>query len=108
LSRADAPRRLVGGHVERMMPSATLRPPSTFFVADPDGDGALTIADAVVWLEQAFFLPGDWTLWAVARYLPSLAASLGIKVPQYGGLWAGTISAVLWLLAFVMIGVAYS
>jgi hypothetical protein len=89
------------------MPLGTLRPPPTFFVADPDGDGRLTTADAVMWLEQAFFLPGDWTLWAIARYAPSLAAALGIKVPQYGGLWAGTISAVLWLLALVTIGVAY-
>src|SRR4029077_12231745 len=60
------------------------------------------------WLEQAFFLPGDWTLWAVAQYAPSLVATLGMKVPPYGGLWAGTISTVLWLLALVLLGALYS
>ena len=86
----------------------TVRSPPTFFIADPNGDGQLTLADAGVWLERAFFLPGDWTLWAIARYAPSFAGALGINVPPYGGLWAGAISAVLWLLTIILLGVAYS
>ena len=86
----------------------TVRPPPTFFIADANGDGQLTLAHAGVWLERAFFLPGDWTLWAIAQYAPSFAGALGIKVPPYGGVWAATISAALWLLALILLGVAYS
>jgi len=86
----------------------TVRPPPTLFSADPNGDGRLTLADAGVWLEQAFFLPGDWTLWAIAQYAPALATAFGMKAPLYGGLWAGTISAAAWLLAVVVLGAAYS
>ena len=85
----------------------TVRPPPPF-IADANGDGRLTLADTGVWLEQAFFLPGDWTLWAIAQYTPSLAAALGMRVPAYGGLWAGTTSTVLWLLALVLLGALYS
>jgi len=90
------------------MPLGTLRPPPTFFVADADHDGRVTGADALAWLEQAFFLPGDWALWSIARYAPSLASAFGIKTPEYGGFLAGTISTVVWLLAIILIGTLYS
>jgi hypothetical protein len=85
----------------------TLPPPQTFLVADANGDGHVTLADARLWIEHLFFLPGDWAVWALIRYARPLAAEFGIGAPVYGGLLAGTISAAFWFLAGIMVGVAY-
>ena len=91
------------------MPSAikTLPPPPRFLVADANGDGHVTLADARLWIEHLFFLPGDWAVWAFVRYARPLAVELGIGTPVYGGLLAGTISVVSWFFAGVLVGVAY-
>ena len=82
-------------------------PPSAALRADANGDGDVTIADAGSWLAQLLCAPGDWLLWALAEYARPVAAFLGLADPTYGGLLSATISAAVWLLAFIAIVAVY-
>jgi hypothetical protein len=90
------------------MPIATnvTAPPEPFF-GDANGDGGITIGDAGGWLQQAFFLPGDWSLWALATYAPPVARFLEVDAADYGGLASGMIAAGVWTLGFVTLGMGW-
>jgi hypothetical protein len=76
------------------------------FLLDANRDGHVTVGDAIGWLQQAFFLPGDWTLWALKTHAPALARFLEAHGARYAGLASGVISACAWAVAFVAIGMA--
>jgi hypothetical protein len=87
--------------------NAPLPPPSALAV-DANGDGRITLADAPSWLAHLFFLPGDWALWAIAKYTPPLASFLSDGAPAYGGFVSGFIAAVFWSLVLVVLGTGYA
>lgn len=69
--------------------------------ADMNGDGRITLGDGAGWLLEAFFVPGDWILWAVQTYAPSLATFLELDNGDYGGALAGALSAATWFALFI-------
>jgi len=83
-----------------------LPPPSTL-AGDANGDGRLTFGDVPHWLTHLFFLPGDWAVWAIARYTP-FAAFAGGDSPSYGGFASGFIALVFWFLVLALLGAGYS
>lgn len=76
-------------------------------LGDTNGDGSLTIADAGGWLLHVFFLPGDWAIWVLATYAPSVAGFLEIGAADYGGLASGMVSAASWILGFIAVGMTW-
>jgi hypothetical protein len=91
------------------MPTATdvITPPEPSF-GDANGDGGISITDAGGWLLHAFFLPGDWSLWALATYAPSVARFLEVDAADYGGLASGMISAAAWILGVIAVGMTWA
>ena len=81
--------------------------PAGLSFADSNGDGVLTIADAGGWLGDAFFLPGDWAIWAIGAYAAPLARFLELDAGAYGGVLAGFLSALVWLASFITVGIGY-
>lgn len=82
-------------------------PPAGLSFADSNGDGVLTIADAGAWLGDAFFVPGDWAIWAIGAYAAPLAQFLELDASAYGGVLAGFLSALAWCASFVAAGIGY-
>lgn len=82
------------------------KPPSVWLI-DVNGDGAFTISDVLLWLGNAFFLPGDWLIWTAATYLPAATGFLELGPSAYGGLLSGSISAVAWLVAALIFIIVY-
>jgi hypothetical protein len=73
-------------------------PPNPFIV-----DGALALPTFNDW----FFLPGDWAIYALVRYVPAAAAFLEVSSADYGGTLAGFLAWVAWiLLALLLIIIA--
>jgi hypothetical protein len=70
-------------------------------------DAWLTSHDTGALLYQLFFLPGDCLVWAVATYLPSVAAFLEIGPADYGGVLAGFVSTCAWILLVVTAAIVY-
>lgn len=70
-------------------------------------DGQLSLNELLPWLYDAFFLPGDWLIWATAAYLPSVAELLEIGDGDYGGTLSGYLSAFAWLALALAIAIAY-
>jgi hypothetical protein len=87
---------------------AELPTPSRALRADFNGDGQYTVADLVPWLEQAFFLPGDWLIWMLAAYSPPVAEFLELGVADYGGVLSGFLSALAWLGLIVVVAMSYA
>jgi len=78
-----------------------------FIAKDMNCDGVFTISDMGLWLEWAFFLPGDGMLWTLMQ-LPKIATFLELTPIAYGGWISGIASAVVWintLGTLAMIGV---
>jgi hypothetical protein len=71
--------------------------PSAASRVDGNGDGQFTISEAASWLQQAFFLPGDWLIWALATYAPAPAEYLEIGAGDYSGVLSGFLSVLAWL-----------
>jgi hypothetical protein len=92
------------------MPSPVdeLSQPTAALAIDANGDGRITLADASSWLAHLFFFPGDWTLWAVAKYAPPLASLLSDGAPAYGGFVSGFIATVFWVLVLAVLGTGYA
>jgi hypothetical protein len=90
-----------------MPSSADVLSPPAALAFDANGDGRLTLGDVPSWLAHFFFLPGDWTLWALAKYAPPLASLLTDGAPAYGQLVSGFIAAVFWSIVLVA-GTGYS
>jgi len=71
------------------------------FVADMNGDGAVTMSDAPLWAQWVFFVPGDAV---IAQFgTTSFGRFLELTPASFGSLTSAGISAVLWLLAIVLI-----
>ena len=81
--------------------------PSSLWRADPSGDPSYTISDLGLWLQDAFFLPGDWLIWATATYAAPVAEFLEIGANDYGGVLSGFVSALAWILLMIAAGVTY-
>jgi hypothetical protein len=47
-------------------------------------------------LQQAFFLPGDWAIYVVARHVPAAAEALGLSPALYGSAVSASLSLVGW------------
>jgi hypothetical protein len=74
---------------------ATLTPPSP-----------LTAAHAFESARQLFFVPGDWAIYTIARYLEPFADALGVGPADYGSAYSACLSLVGWsLIAIVLIAV---
>ena len=89
-------------------PIDAIRAAPELFMVDANRDGRVTVADAIGWLQQAFFLPGDWTVWAISTHAPALARFLEVDAADYGGLASGIIAACVWALGLVAIGMAWA
>jgi hypothetical protein len=87
--------------------SAEVVPKPSLAVADAGGDALFTLSDLPAWLYAAYFLPGDWLLWAISSRLPSVASFLEIGAADYGGVLSGFISTCAWLLLLVSGSIAY-
>jgi hypothetical protein len=75
---------------------ATLTPPSP-----------LTAAHAFDSARQIFFVPGDWAIYTVARYLEPIADAFGIGPADYGSAYSACLSLVGWsLIAIALIASA--
>ena len=81
--------------------------PSSLWRADPSGDPSYTISDLGLWLQDAFFLPGDWLIWATAAYTAPVAEFLEVGASDYGGVLSGFVSALAWILLMIVAGVTY-
>jgi hypothetical protein len=77
--------------------------PASVFQLDVNGDGALTIGDVSFFVEHAFFLPGDWLVWTIATYTPSLAGFFELGPGSYGGVLSGFVSAFAWLATLIIV-----
>lgn len=90
------------------MPTDIPAPPR-FPPFDANGDHAVSLADAGTWLQHVYFLPGDWLLWLLSVYLPSIARLFGAgSTPPYGSLTSGLVSGFAWLAISVALIVAWT
>jgi hypothetical protein len=83
------------------------------FVADMNGNGAVTIRDVWPWMNWLFFLPGDWLILvvgptAVGRFLELGPGSMGGPVSAgisflvwWFGFWM-TVHLLFWVLDLVV------
>jgi len=74
-----------------------------FFAKDINCDGVFTISDVALWLDWAFFLPGDGLLWVLMQ-MPELANFLELTPDAYSGWFSGIASAIGWLIALGVMG----
>ena len=74
------------------------------FVWDVNRDGVFTVTDIGLWLQNVFFLPGDWLIWAMLRYAPELGRFLEVDARAYGSTVAALLSVFSWLgiIVFIM------
>ena len=70
-------------------------PPNPFLADEASAELALPS------LLELFFLPGDWSIYLVARYVPSVGEWLGLSADSYGTMLSGLISFAAWLLTFI-------
>lgn len=54
-----------------------------------------------------FFLPGNYVLSLLVTSVPQVAAFFGLSSDDYSGVLSGTLSAVLWLAAILLLGATY-
>jgi hypothetical protein len=66
------------------------------FVADMNGDGAVTLWDLPLWRDWLFYYPGDLLIAFVLRYLPTWAVFLEWNASAYGGTFSGVMSFLFW------------
>lgn len=67
------------------------------FVADMNGDGAVTISDVWLWFKWLYFYPGDGFLFATEKWAPKLAQFFELSVATYSGGFSGVMSFFVWL-----------
>ena len=63
-----------------------------------DDAGALILPSLV----KLFCLPGDWAIFGVATYLPSLARWLGLEAGDYGSTYSAAVSLVIWAVVTIL------
>lgn len=66
------------------------------FVWDVNNDGFFTISDVALWIQQAFFMPGDTIIWLLLRFLPVVARFLELTPASYGGTLSALASLLVW------------
>jgi len=76
------------------------QPPNPFI----DDAGALALPS----FAKLFCLPGDWAIYVVATYVPSVAQWLGIEASAYGGAYSAAVSLVGWSVLTIMLIVAWA
>jgi hypothetical protein len=76
------------------------QPPNPF----SDDAGALVFPS----LSQLFCLPGDWAIYAVARYVPAVAEWLGVGAADYGSAYSAAVSLVAWSFLTILLIVAWA
>jgi DNA-binding MarR family transcriptional regulator len=93
----------VGCVEARAVADLDISKPANVFHIDVNGDGAFTASDVLLFVENAFFLPGDWLVWTIATYVPSFAGFFELGPGSYGGVFSGFISAFAWLAVLLLI-----
>lgn len=73
------------------------------FEWDVNDDGQLTISDVGLWLQHAFFLPGDWVIWTSLQYWPQAAQFFELTTRAYGSTLSALISVIVWLIVIVIV-----
>lgn len=73
------------------------------FVWDVNNDGSFTVTDLGLWLQNVFFLPGDWLIWMMLRYAPEVGRFLEVDAGAYGSTVAALLSVFSWLGIIVVI-----
>lgn len=73
------------------------------FVWDVNRDGDFTVTDLGLWLQHAFFLPGDWIIWMMLRYAPGIGRFLEVDAGAYGSTVAALLSVFAWLGVTVLV-----
>jgi hypothetical protein len=63
--------------------------------------------DLGLWLEKAFFLPGDALLYVLITYAPPVAQLFAISSSDYGGVLSGFVSVIAWLVVLIVAGITY-
>lgn len=69
-----------------------------------DDAGALALPSLV----RLFCLPGDWGIYAIATYLPSVAQWLGLTADDYGSAYSVAVSLVAWAVATMLLIMAWA
>jgi len=59
-------------------------------------------------LQQLFFLPGDWSIYLLARYVPAIAEWLGIGAADYGSTYSASLSLIGWSLVTIALIVVWT
>ena len=68
------------------------------FVADMNGDGAVTSADYAAWAQFLYFLPGDAF---IAQFGPTeVGRYLELTQASFGSVTSALLSALLWIVGF--------
>jgi hypothetical protein len=67
-------------------------------IARPPNPFVTEAAWQVPALRDIFLLPGDWALYLMGSYAPSLGAWLGIDAADYGSAGAAVLAFWFWLL----------
>lgn len=86
--------------------SAEVVPRPADAAADIGGAGQFALSELLPWVYEAFCLPGDWLLWAIAAYAPELAGFLQIGATDDPAALSGLVSAGVWLALLVCGSVA--
>ena len=74
-------------------------------VGDMNGDGAVNMADAGLWAQSVFFLPGDAL---IAQFGPTeLGRAIGLTQGSFGGAMSAGLSAALWTLGVLAVIYAF-
>ncbi len=73
------------------------------FEWDVNNDGFFTISDVVLWLQQLFFMPGDWVIWLSLQYFPDASRFFELSTRAYGSTFSALISLVAWILIIVCV-----
>lgn len=79
----------------------TYDPRQWSFIADMNYSGSITISDLWLWFKWLYFFPGDGVFYFVIHKLPGMAAFFEITFDNYGGIFSGIISFVVWLLLII-------
>jgi hypothetical protein len=66
------------------------RPPNPFLAAPPDGGYQLPS------LQELFVLPGDWVLYLISTYAPSVHALLGLRPGDYATSYSVFAAVLVW------------
>jgi hypothetical protein len=61
-----------------------------------------------LWVSHAFLIPGEYVLALLVARAPALVEFLGLDVEGYGVIYAASLSAATWVVAFVLVRAGYN